>query len=320
MGNSFKSELIAKSIELGFIDIGFAKYELLSEEVYNYKSWLQNKHNANMQWMENNIDKRQDISIILPNCKTIIVTAYNYFTNLGYPEENELVNNAGKISRYAFGEDYHVIIKQKLVELEQFIKLNYPDSNTKSYADTGPILEKIWAEKAGIGWQGKNSLILNNKYGSYFFLGIIITDIIIEENKPIKDFCGTCTKCIIACPTDAIVGNKIVDSRLCISYNTIELKPQFEIPVEIAENLNNFIFGCDICQEVCPWNKNLKILTNEPKFYPKNNQTVININKFKETVPTEFNKSYKNSTIKRTKLAGIERNIRALEQYWNKKV
>ncbi len=317
MDSSFKSELIAKALEIGFVDIGFAKFELLSEEIQNYKIWLESQYNANMKWMENNLDKRENISLVLNNCKTIIVTAYNYFTNTSYPPNNELINNSGKISRYALGDDYHDIVKEKLEQLEIYIKSKYPNSNTKSYCDTGPILEKIWAEKAGIGWQGKNSLIINKKYGSYFFLGIILTDLIIESNEVIKDYCGSCTKCISACPTDAIIGNKIVDSRKCIAYNTIELKSQFEIPTEIAENINNFIYGCDICQEVCPWNKNLKLLTNEKKFYPNENIATIKIVPIKNSDTTEFNLTYKNSPIKRTKLEGIKRNIRALEIFWN---
>ena len=319
MQNDFKKDFINLSKEIGFLDVGFAKFQKLEKEIENYKCWLSKNYNAKMQWMERNLEKREDVSLILPNCKTVIVFLYNYFSNPDYPSDEILINNAGKISRYALGEDYHDIVLGKLNQIEKFIINHFPNSSTKSYVDTGPILEKIWAVKSGIVWQGKNSLAISKKHGSYFFIGIILTDLEIEsDDKQLKDYCGTCNKCITACPTNAIVAPQIVDSNLCIAYNTIELKPQFEIAENVAQNLQNWVYGCDICQEVCPWNKNLTKLTDEIRFLNKDNISTISIQKINELSKEEFKQFYKNSPISRTKSEGIKRNFNALEKYWKK--
>ena len=319
MQNDFKKDFINLSKEIGFLDVGFAKFQKLEKEIENYKCWLSKNYNAKMQWMERNLEKREDVSLILPNCKTVIVFLYNYFSNPDYPSDEILINNAGKISRYALGEDYHDIVLGKLNQIEKFIINHFPNSSTKSYVDTGPILEKIWAVKSGIVWQGKNSLAISKKHGSYFFIGIILTDLEIEsDDKQLKDYCGTCNKCKTACPTNAIVAPQIVDSNLCIAYNTIELKPQFEIAENVAQNLQNWVYGCDICQEVCPWNKNLTKLTDEIRFLNKDNISTISIQKINELSKEEFKQFYKNSPISRTKSEGIKRNFNALEKYWKK--
>jgi epoxyqueuosine reductase len=305
-----KDLLTDKAIELGFMDIGIAECKSLDMEFNVFEKWLEKDHQATMNWMTKNTFKRKDPKNVLPDCKSIIVVSYNYFTGENYPEN---LNNKGKISRYAWGTDYHEIILPKLFELEKIIKEADENANCRSYVDTGPILEKIWAEKAGIGWQGKNSLIISKKHGSYFFLGIILTTAEFEYDKPYKDYCASCTKCIQACPTDAIIDDKIIDSNKCLSFWTIEAKAHLNIPKNIADNNKNWIFGCDICQEVCPWNKNLPKPTGEIAFYPRNEETAIEIGKLMEMNKMDFAERFRKSPIKRTKLEGMQRNAKQLK-------
>jgi epoxyqueuosine reductase len=306
---SLKEELIEYAKSLGFNDLGIAKVDLLSTEIENYKFWLHNGFNANMQWMEKNIDKREDISLILDNAKSVIVTAHSYYTGYNYPPKNELTGKSGKISRYAWGNDYHNIILVKLISIENYLLSKFPDKKFKSYTDTGPILEKQWAKRAGIGWQGKNSLIISKELGSYFFIGVIISTLELEPDLPVKDYCGTCKKCIDFCPTSAIIDDKKIDSNKCISYWTVESKPGIEIPENISINQKNWIYGCDICQEVCPWNNNKPILTSELSFFPKNDETIIDYSVINSMTEEEFSQRFRNSPIKRTKLTGLKRNI-----------
>jgi epoxyqueuosine reductase len=288
------------AFELGFCEIGFARYEKLEKEIQNYIQWLKNGYSATMTYLEKNIDKREDVKLILDDVKTIIVTAYPYYNKFKHS------SSLFKISRYAWGEDYHKILADKLTKLVDFISDKIIDFKCKIYVDTGPILEKSWAVRAGIGWQGKNSMIISRTYGSFIFLGIILTNIEFEPDKPIKDYCGTCTKCIESCPTNAIVQPKVVDSRKCISFWTIEAKPEYEIPSSI--NLNGWIFGCDICQEVCPWNNKVKI-TDDVAFYPRYNQTNLDKHFLENLTPEIFKERFKDSPIKRAKFEGLKRNF-----------
>ncbi len=292
---------------LGFNKVSFAKYGLLENEIDHYKDWISKSYNADMEWMNKNFDKREDVRLILDEAKSVIVLAHSYFTNQPY------TSSGNKISRYAWGDDYHNVIINKIKLLEENIKDNYPDFSTKSYVDTGAILDKQWAIRSGLGWQGKNSLILNKDFGSYFFIGIIINNIEFENDEIEIDRCGTCKKCIDECPTGAIISNKIVDSNKCISYWTIEAKPHKELPEEIRQSLNGWAYGCDICQEVCPWNKNKPKITDELSFYPRNSETNFNYNQINEFSEDEFRLRFKNSPIKRTKLAGIKRNLNIIE-------
>lgn len=298
-----KAHIRTKAHELGFDDVGFAKAEQLTEEIKNYKTWLDNNYNAEMQWMARNIEKRENVLNILPEAKSVIVFAHSYFTGISHKEDNN------KISRYAWGDDYHDIILKKLEIIEEFLKELSPAIKTKSYTDTGPILEKQWAVKSGIGWQGKNSLILNRNLGSYFFIGIIITSIEFDSDKTVKDYCSSCSKCIDACPTGAIIQDKVVDSNKCISYWTIEAKPNREIPQNIKENINGWAFGCDICQEVCPWNKHKPKITSETGFQPRHNETNFVPEEVFNMTEEEFRVRFAKSPIKRTKLNGIKRNL-----------
>lgn len=295
------------ALDLGFCEIGFAKIEPLDEEFQNFLNWLGAGYNADMKWMEKNPEKRKDPNYILNNVKTIIVLAYNYNTGIGHNSEK------GKISRYAWGDDYHEVLLPKVKQIAEYIKSLSHDNHTRSYVDTGPVLEKIWASRSGIGWQGKNSLILTKKYGSYIFLGVIITTLELEPDTPMKDFCGTCTKCIEACPTGAIVKPKVIDSNKCISYWTIEAKPDKIIPPEISQNLSGWIFGCDICQEVCPWNSKLKSIQDNPAFKPRFGETNLDLNQILNMEYDEFYYRFKKSPIRRAKFEGLKKNAKSLK-------
>lgn len=299
-----KNIIIQEAKKIGFSELGFAKYRTLFHEIQHYNKWINSGFNADLNWMKKNIDKRLDPALIVDNPKTIVVTAFNYNSDYYHSAEP----NKGKISRYAWGDDYHDILLPKLRTLESKIKEIYPNSNSRSYVDTGPVLERQWARIAGIGWQGKNSLIINRSYGSWLFLGVIITSAEFLPDKPINDFCGTCTKCIDACPTGAIVAPKVVDSNKCISYWTIESRGTTDFPEEVKKGLNNYIFGCDICQEVCPWNRK-KVFTDDVKFYPRNDETELDIEYIKGMTQEEFSARFKKSPIKRAKIGGLKKNI-----------
>lgn len=263
-----------------------------------------------MKWLESNLDKRKDVRLIFPDTQSIIALASSYNFGINHLENhNSESQNYGKISRYAWGKDYHKVIDKKTKKLR--IKLKELGINSKFYTDTGPCLDKQWAVKSGLGWQGKNGLILNKQLGSYFFITIGFLDKAIKADKPYSDFCGNCTKCISACPTNAIVKDKIVDSNKCISYWTIENRDE-NFPKDISDNLNDWIFGCDICQEVCPWNNHKNLLSNEFDFLPKNNETFLNLEKVKKLDEEEFNFRFQSSPIKRTKLSGLKRNSKEL--------
>ncbi len=304
--DKIKNDIKKIALELGFCEIGFAAIEPISKDYQNFLNWLESGYQADMKWMEKNPLKRKDPNQILENVKTIITLAYNYNTAINHQSET------GKISRYAWGDDYHDILLPKVKQIAQYIKSLSPDIQTRSYVDTGPVLEKIWAARSGIGWQGKNSLILTKKYGSYIFLGVIITTLILEPDNPIKDYCGTCTRCIEACPTGAIVKPKVVDSNKCISYWTIEAKPDKIIPAEISQKLSGWIFGCDICQEVCPWNSKLKFVQNNQSFKPRYGETNLDINKILNMDYDEFLTRFKKSPIKRAKFEGLKKNAKSL--------
>lgn len=300
--NFIKNKIKEQAVSLGFLEMKVAKYEILSNEMQNYSKWIGSGYNATMKWMEKNIDKRKNIRNVLENAQSVLVFSHSYYTAINHNGNNY------KISRYAWGDDYHIILMEKLKKIENYLISLFPKCKTKSYVDTGPILEKQWAVRSGLGWQGKNSLILNKDYGSYFFIGIIITDLIFQNDEVVEDKCGTCTKCINACPTNAIIGDRVIDSNKCISYWTIEAKHDLAIPLEIRNNMNGWAFGCDICQEICPWNKNKPKLTTEKSFFPRY-ETNFNPEELKKMSTEEFNFKYKNSPIKRTKLKGILRNL-----------
>jgi epoxyqueuosine reductase len=292
--------VIHKAHELGFDLVGFSKADLLDEETDYLQTWLKNGFNASMEYMNRNFEKRRDVKQILPSAKSVISLALNYYTPFHHSKET----NTGKISRYAWGKDYHLIIWEKLSLLEEYLKTLDPNFESKSYVDTGPVMDKACAVKSGIGWLGKNSNVINKEIGSWFFIANIITNCELDYSEPVADFCGTCTACIDACPTNAIVQPQVVDANKCISFLTIENKG--EISPEFKGKFDNWIFGCDVCQDVCPWNKKFAEPTLIQEFLPKG--TNLYINEVINMGEDEFKSRFETSPIKRAKLAGLRRN------------
>lgn len=260
-GHSLKKIIQQKAEELGFLAIGFAKAEKLNEEEFRLKDWLSKGYHAEMQYMENHFEKRLDPTLLVDGSKTVISLAYNYF-----PQKNQNII-APQVAKYAYGEDYHKVVKDHAFVLFEFIKSLVPNLEGRVFVDSAPVMERQWAEKSGLGWIGKHSLLIRKGIGSFFFLAEIICSLEVESDSPTTDHCGSCTACIDACPTDAIIDNKIIDSNACISYLTIEKRT--ELSVDEKANLNNWAFGCDICQDVCPWNR-FASPTTEPRFVPGN--------------------------------------------------
>lgn len=296
--------VIGKAKQLGFDLVGFAKADLLEDETEKLQQWIDKGYHASMNYMEKNLHKRKNVKEILPNAKSIISLALNYFTD----EHHSNDKDKGKVSRYAWGKDYHLIIWQKLDELETILKEIEPELEILSYVDTGPVMDKAWAVRAGIGWMGKHTNVINPDYGSWFFIATLITNYEFDYSKMIVDHCGTCTACIDACPTKAIVQEYVVDSNKCISFQTIENKE--EIPVELKGKFDNWIFGCDICQDVCPWNHKFSQQSWIKEFHPLNKE-LTNDEVLKLDDQT-FKERFAESPIKRTKLKGLKRNAKFL--------
>jgi epoxyqueuosine reductase len=292
-----------EAARLGFGFCGISKAEFLEEEAPRLEKWLKEEKHGQMKYMENYFDKRLDPRLMVEGAKSVISLMYNY-----YPAETPNAD-APKISKYAYGKDYHEVIKDKLNEFLNTLKENIGDVNGRVFVDSAPVLEKAWAAKSGLGWIGKNANLITKESGSFYFLAEMIIDLELEYDGPIKDYCGTCTKCMDACPTDAIVAPYIVDGSKCISYLTIELKEN--IPAEFKGKMDNWAFGCDVCQDVCPWNSFSKT-HSEPLF---TNRTLLNLNEkeWHEMTEETFKVVFKDSAVKRTKYAGLKRNLKFLE-------
>jgi epoxyqueuosine reductase len=301
-------DVIRVSKEHGFDMVGFAKAELLNKEFEHYIAWLENGYQAGMKYMEKNQGKRKDVNEIFSKAKSIISLGLNYYTPQSYSGDK----SKGKISKYAWGKDYHLIIWEKLFLLIQKLKEIDLSFEAISYVDTGPMMDKAWSIRAGIGWQGKHTNILNKEFGSWFFIGNIITNYEFEYSMQIEDFCGTCTACIEACPTKAIIEPYIVDSNKCISYHTIENKG--EIPVELKGKFENWVFGCDICQDVCPWNIKFSQSTSITEFYDTEDKGELQLKKVMNLTEEEFASLFANSAVKRAKLKGLKRNAAFLNE------
>ncbi len=297
--------LVEKAKEFGFSKIGFARADLLEKEAGRLNHWLSSGYNAGMKYMERNSEKRRDIKNILPDAKSVVSLAVNYFTKDFHKEEEGF----GKVSRYAWGKDYHLIIWDMLEQLEDELKKIDSGFECKSYVDTGPVMDKAWAVKSGIGWMGKHSNVITKEMGSWIFLATIITNYQFDYNEPMNDFCGTCTACIDACPTKAIVNDYVVDAKKCISYLTIENKG--EISNEFKGQFIGWIFGCDICQDVCPWNKSFAEETVINEFKSKQNKE-LNLKTILEMREDDFKMKFEESPVKRAKLDGMQRNAKFL--------
>jgi len=299
------SQLIKKlAKEIGFSSCGISKARFLKEEEKNFENWLKQGNQGTMSYLERNFDKRLNPQKLVPGSKSVISLTFNYF-----PPRKILKKNSFIISKYAYGKDYHFVIKKKLKTLFSLIKEKIGNIEGRVFVDSAPIHERAWAKISGLGWIGKNSLLLNKKMGSYFFLAEIICDLELEYDTPVTDHCGTCTKCIDACPTNAITQAQVIDANKCISYLTIENKN--EIPPELSKSFNNYIFGCDICQDVCPWNKFSKP-HDEKEFLPNDEVSNFSNKDWEELTHDTFNRIFKNSAIQRTRFEGLKRNIKAV--------
>ena len=303
--------VIEKAKQLGFDLVGFTKADLFEDEYEKLVQWLDQGYHASMGYMERNLHKRKNVKEILPSAKSIISLALNYYTPENHSSETDREKNRqpiGKVSRYAWGKDYHLIIWQKLDELETMLTEIDSEFESLSYVDTGPVMDKAWAVRAGIGWMGKHTNIINPEIGSWFFIATLITNYEFDYSEIITDHCGTCTLCIDACPTKAIVKDYVVDANKCISFHTIENRE--EIPIELKEKFDNWIFGCDVCQDVCPWNKKFSENTRIKEFYPQNKE--LTFDEVKKLDNHTFKERFMESPIKRTKLKGLQRNARFL--------
>lgn len=290
----------AEAKRLGFLACGISKAEFLEEEAPRLENWLNNNMNGEMGYMQNHFDKRLDPRLLVDNAKSVISVLLNY-----YPEKKQ-IEDTFKVSKYAYGADYHHVIKSKLKQLQEFISEAIGEVNGRAFVDSAPVMDKAWAAKSGLGWMGKHSNLLTQQVGSFYFIAELIVDLELDYDHPVTDHCGTCTACIDACPTKAIVEPYVVDGSKCISYFTIELKNQ--IPTEFQGKFDDWIFGCDICQDVCPWNRFSKP-HNEPLFDPKPELLAMAKKDWLEITDDVFNKVFQKSAVKRTKFSGLRRNI-----------
>ena len=298
--SKYSSAIKAEAKRLGFLSCGISKAEFLEDEAPRLEAWLKAERNGKMGYMENHFDKRLDPRLLVPGGKSVISVLLNYYSDDQQPE------GAQKISKYAYGADYHFVIKEKLKELFSFIHQEIGEVNGRVFVDSAPVMDRAWAEKSGLGWIGKNTNLITQKVGSYFFIAEMILDLDLEYDLPTTDHCGTCTACIDACPTEAIVAPYQLDATKCISYLTIELKDQ--LPTEFQEKMDNWAFGCDVCQDVCPWNRFSK-QHNEPLFNSKPEILNYSNKDWEELTSETFNTIFKNSAISRTKYEGLKRNI-----------
>jgi len=293
------------ALAAGFTKVGITSAEPFDDAANHLDEWVKRGMQGMMAYMERNHDKRHDPKLIMPSAKSILSLALNYYTPTATPESN-------KISRYAWGDDYHEVIWEKLEQLLTAIKEIAPEAEGRYYCDTGPIMDKVVAERAGIGWIGKHTNVITREVGSWVFLSEIILNLELIPDAPAEDMCGTCNACIEACPTDAIATPYLVDATKCISYLTIELKPNNEIPSELGEKMEGWLYGCDICQDVCPWNR-FSEPTPMKEFEPRQENLHLTKEKIESMEQEEFTKRFRKSPIKRTKLAGLKRNARMLK-------
>ncbi|KGO96576.1 tRNA epoxyqueuosine(34) reductase QueG [Flavobacterium enshiense] len=290
----------SEAARLGFLSCGISKAGFLEEEAPRLERWLKNGMQGEMHYMENHFDKRLDPTLLVDDAKSVISLLLNY-----YPSENQNPESY-KISKYAYGEDYHFVIKDKLKDLLQFIQTEIGEVSGRAFVDSAPVLDKAWAAKSGLGWIGKNANLLSKQVGSFFFIAELIVDLDLDYDTITTDHCGKCTACIDACPTEAIVAPYVVDGSKCISYFTIELKDN--LPESMKGKFDEWMFGCDVCQDVCPWNRFSKP-HNEPLFNPNPELLSFSKRDWEEITEETFRRVFKNSAVKRTKLSGLKRNI-----------
>lgn len=289
---------------LGFLSCGIAKAGFLNNEAPKLEQWLQQGHHGKMHYMENHFDKRLDPTVLVPGAKSVVSLLLNY-----HSEEKQEDPNAPKISSYAFGQDYHAVIKDKLKTLLSRLKESIGEIDGRVFVDSAPVMDKAWAAKAGLGWIGKNTNLISKQVGSFFFIAEMIIDLELAYDLPVADHCGSCTACIDACPTAALTTPYQIDGSKCISYATIELKDA--IPSTFKDKMEGWIFGCDICQTVCPWNRFAQ-QHQEPAFEPKKELLALTAKDWQELTEETFQRVFQKSAVKRAKYSGLQRNIRFL--------
>ena len=300
----YSESIKSKAKALGFLSCGISKADFLEDEAPRLEQWLNQNHHGEMAYMANHFDKRLDPRVLVPGAKSVVSLLLNYHT-----EEKQTDIEAPKIASYAFGEDYHNVIKDKLKKLMNFIHKEIGEVGGRVFVDSAPVMDKAWAAKSGLGWIGKNTNLISKKAGSFFFIAELILDLELEYDLPATDHCGSCTACIDACPTDALLAPYQIDGSKCISYVTIELKN--EIPTDFQGKMDNWAFGCDVCQTVCPWNR-FATPHSEPAFNPPPELLSLSKNEWEEMTQEVFSVIFKNSAIKRTKYEGLKRNIKFL--------
>jgi epoxyqueuosine reductase len=303
---SITEDIRIKAKELGFSKIGITKAEELTEAGKHLGDWLTNGYHGEMEWMSNSSSKRVDPRQIFPKAKTILVGAFNYYSNIQFSGGNYF----GKISRHALGADYHSVIKNRLQLLYEYIREKKPETDGKIYVDSGAVMEKVWSQKAGVGWTGKNTISITREFGSWCFIGVIVLNLDLDIDRPHQNFCGTCNKCIEACPTQALVSPYVLDARRCIAYLNIEYEGNIQDRVE--NKLGSWIYGCDVCQDVCPWNRKFARETTVPEFTPDRKILNLNLSEYKRITSEDFEKLFIKSTIKRIKYKKFVNNIKAV--------
>ena len=301
----YTKQIKSEAQRLGFLSCGISKAGFLEDDAPRLENWLKNNMHGEMQYMENHFDKRLDPTKLVENSKSVISLLLNYF-----PTEIQKDKTAPKLSKYAYGTDYHFVIKDKLKSLLQFIQEEIGEVKGRAFVDSAPVLDKAWAAKSGLGWIGKHSNLLTQQVGSFYFIAELIIDLELDYDLPVTDHCGSCTACIDACPTQAIVEPYVVDGSKCISYFTIELKEN--IPNDFRGQFDNWMFGCDVCQDVCPWNRFSKS-HSEPLFNPHPDLLSMSNKDWEEITQDVFSKLFKKSAVKRTKFSGLTRNINFLK-------
>ncbi len=305
---AFSAAIKERALLEGFHKVAIVRAEALVEEAPRLKEWLARGYHGEMSWMARDVEKRLDPRAVFPQARSIVAVALNYYT----PDQHEDNSRTGKVSRYAWGDDYHDVLKTKLESLLAWIREQVPAAVGKICVDIQPVMDKAWAVRAGLGWLGKHTNVITQEYGSWVFIGELLLNLDLEPDaSPAEDHCGTCTLCIDACPTRAITEPYVVDSNRCISYATIELRAP-ELPQEIQQELSGWLYGCDICQDVCPWNR-FEEQTNEPRFTPRDGSVNAELDQILELTPETYAARFRGSAMKRTKLTGLQRNARALQ-------
>jgi epoxyqueuosine reductase len=299
---SLTARVKTKALELGFARVGIARAEPLTGEGSRLREWLARGYQGSMHWMERSVEKRIDPGRVLPGARSVIAVALNYYT----PIPHDARPGTGKISRYAWGDDYHDIVGEKLEQICAWLRQEFPGCSVRPYVDTGPVMDKVWAQRAGVGWEGKHTNVITTDRGSWVFLGEVLTTLDLDPDEPAVDRCGTCTLCIEACPTGAIVEPYVVDSNLCLSYLTIEHHGPIE--GEITEQFDGWIYGCDVCQDVCPWNRKFASAAADTRFAPRDGNVQPDLAGLQALDQAGFSARFKGSPVKRTKLEGLQRN------------